>query len=172
MVKPDKSQAWRSVSDRSLRQLTGASQVDVPMRTAPHYFLTSVVVPMLERRYAPLIVTVCAYAMRRLAVCHVWLQDVSKRAASEVSSYVALLLAHPLFLLHGLLFELVYFLKQRELLFLRRECAVLRGEDLFPHVHQHGGMLGVQPERHELLYTFIGRLERTYRSTKRGRFWH
>jgi len=69
------------------------------------------------------------YAMRRLSICCLWLQGMSKRSASEVGQCISLLLSIPCFKLSHLCFKATYFFQQRELVRLGRKCARLGGED-------------------------------------------
>lgn len=83
----------------------------------------------LENRFLTILITTSAYPMRWFRSLHGIFYDVSKRAMSNSSKFVFLLLCLPCFHISNFFFKLSYLFQQRLLLTKSAECIALGGED-------------------------------------------
>jgi hypothetical protein len=85
----------------------------------------------LEYRFLTFLVAVCTYSMRWFSLLHSRLQRVSNSVGMwRFLQLIALLLCLPCFHIGNLFFEATYFLQQRRLRYLGRQCVLKGGEDL------------------------------------------
>lgn len=86
-------------------------------------------VSRLKQRFAPLPVAVWANHVRWFGALGLRFQRVSERPSTNFLKLIALLLAFPRFKVSNVLFEGAFLLKQRDLLALGRESALLSGQN-------------------------------------------
>src|ERR1700731_4671450 len=67
----------------------------------------------MQYRFLGLLVTICAYVMRRFAAAHRFFEGVSEHAATDVSQLVSLFLCFPCFEANQFFFQITYALQQR-----------------------------------------------------------
>lgn len=94
----------------------------------------------LENRFSAILIAVCTKIMTLCGRLCLFFQNISKRSSVRFGELIFLLLSIPFFKVSHLFFKGAYLLKQRKLVRLGRDCAILGGhdyslqfDDLLPH---------------------------------------
>src|SRR5260221_647678 len=126
----------------------------------------------VQDRFRAALVACLTNVMRRLALCHLWLQRQDKNSRRQSLQLVALSLSFPCFELHNLCFKVAYLLNQRRALLINRENARLgihEGRIEFDEL----GLKGLSvPQAYHRLRHILQESERRDRSADCGHIRH
>lgn len=84
----------------------------------------------MDERLTHFVVAMCTYAMGRLASCHARIQRSGVGSTSVIGQIIPLVVCSVCFEANKLFFRLAFFVQQRLLRRLGRECAAMGGSDL------------------------------------------
>src|SRR5580700_6298788 len=114
----------------------------------------------IQYRFLGLLITICAYIMRRFAAAHRFFDGVGERAVTDIGELISLLLCYPCFEASNFFFEITYALQQRRALILCRQRGIV-GIDKFALEFEELGLKGLTVvQRYHRLRNILSAIER------------